>query len=115
MIKPIMQIKMNEELKRKYNTKLLDKTALNKRRGGRKKIDPELLKENQRAAAKKHKQGKRIWQAYTTDELMEKSDKLMKHLHFRNKHELLEWFMERAGRYFGKGGRLKLEAKGDED
>lgn len=77
--------------------------------GGRRKIDPELKKENQRAVTRRYKQQKRIWQAYTSDELMDKSDNLMERLGFRNKHQLLEWLIERGERSLArKGESLKF-------
>ncbi len=78
--------------------------------GGRKKIDPEIKKLHKEQSNKKYKQQRRIWQAYTDDEIMNKSAKIMKQLGFRKKHQLLEWLLERGERSLArKGEGLKLD------
>ncbi len=112
-----MSDQLPEQPERQSNNELLTNTTLSKNRGGRKRLDPELLKQNQKAGAKRRMQGKRVWQANTSDEMMDKSDRLMKLLRIRRKDELLEWLIAKGELYFariGKKSKLRNARKGTE-
>jgi hypothetical protein len=84
---------------------------LNKNKGGKKRIDPEIKQANQKAYIKQYKKEHRIWQAYTSDEIMQISDLLMKKLGFKSKQQLLEWLIERGRSHFArKGDKLDLSS-----
>lgn len=86
---------MTDNFKQLTATNLQDSISQpeKRRRGGRKKIDPELKKQHQKENRQRYIQGKRIWQAYTTDEVMDKTDSLMRRMAFKTKHELLVWLI----------------------
>lgn len=80
-----------------------------KREGsGRKKKNEEEKKQRQKEYRKKWDENHRKWQADTTKEVMDKSAILMKYLNFKNKHQLLEYFINKAYLGIKKDDRVDL-------
>ena len=97
MITPLMQIKMNDKPKRKYNAELFDATRLTAK-VGRKKLPVEEKVLRQRQSWHKKYGDKIVFQARTQPEGKAKIEVMKKQLGFTNNDQLLEWFIERGER-----------------
>ena len=101
---------MKEEINSKPQTKPSYKGQYGGARigSGRKKKSEEEKKQTQKDYRKKWDKNHRKWQADTTEEIMDKSAILMKYLNFKNKHQLLEYFIEKANLSIKRNDKIDL-------